>query len=149
MYSARSIRSKGQISNKHLLMMIAGALFHSLFTAFFSSCSLTALKKKKSGVWPITDGKYLRQLDAKFPLQKSRQDSRELFEPYQLVVSITAPLSRSIIPRKTILKKITSSKKAGVLHDFQNAFSSVNRNFLTIAVTKFTPELAVVSSFCY
>ena len=103
---------------------------------FFFGANLTAFHKKDGGIRPIAVSCTLRRLVAKIAVSKVREELASLLAPWQLGVCIKGGAEAAVH---------TARMYAGdhwiVKLDFKNAFNSLRRDKMLLAVSDLAPAL--------
>ena len=102
--------------------------------------NLIALQKKDGGVRPIAVGNSLRRLAAKVASAKVVCEMSDLLAPRQLGFGVKGGAEAAIHAARLYLANLDSSA-AVVKLDFKNAFNSIRRDRMLLAVSDLCPSL--------
>ena len=92
----------------------------------FCNASLTALKKKKTGVRPLAVGEIFRRLVTKCLVSFAKEEALEFFCPNQLAVAIRRGAESIIHSTSIIYEECGKREGLGILPiDLENAFNSI------------------------
>ena len=107
---------------------------------FFFEAKLVALRKKLGGVRPIAVGCTLRRLAAKCASALVRKELPELLAPRQLGFGVPLGVDAAVHAARAYLRDLHSDQVIMKV-DFKNAFNSIRRDKMLLAVEEFIPEL--------
>ena len=107
---------------------------------FFFGAKLVALRKKLGGVRPIAVGCTLRRLAAKCASALVRKELPELLTPRQLGFGVPLGVDAAVHAARAYLRDLHSDQVIMKV-DFKNAFNSIRRDKMLLAVEEFIPEL--------
>ena len=107
---------------------------------FFFGANLTALTKKSGGVRPIAVGCTLRRLAAKVAGSKVSAEMSDLLSPRQLGCGVPFGAEAAVHAVRLYLNE-SDPEKAVIKLDFRNAFNSIRRDKVLLAVLNHVPEL--------
>ena len=132
-----------------LVSLILKGKTPSQIQPFFFGASLVALKKKDGGVRPIAVGCTLRRLAAKCASHHALKELADLLSPRQLGYGVPWGVEAAVHAIRKYLKDLQSDQVILKI-DLKNAFNSVRRDKILLAVEELIPELHpfVHSSYC-
>ena len=107
---------------------------------FFFGANLIALEKKDGGIRPIAVGCTLRRLVAKIAGNKVTDDMSSLLAPQQLGFGVKGGAEAAVHAARQYLHSLPPDMLLLKL-DFSNAFHSIRRDKMLLAVRKLAPEL--------
>ena len=136
-----------QISNHVLLpalasfvqLVLEGRTPSSIRPLFFGA-NLTALHKKGGGIRPIAVGCTLRRLVAKIAASKVKEDLTSLLAPRQLGFGIKGGAEAAVHAARMFVSDLDDNHWIVKL-DFKNAFNSLRRDKMLLAVRELAPAL--------
>ena len=116
---------------------------------YFFGASLVALRKKDGGVRPIAVGCTLRRLAAKCASMHAVKVLQDLLAPRQLGFGVSRGVEAEVHATRIYLRSLQPDQVLMKV-DFKNAFNSVRRDKMLLAVEEFIPELLpfVHSVYC-
>ena len=107
---------------------------------FFFGAKLVALRKKLGGVRPIAVGCTLRRLAAKCASALALRELPDLLAPRQLGFGVSLGVDAAVHAARVYLQDLQSDQ-AIIKVDFKNAFNSIRRDKILLAVEEFIPAL--------
>ena len=107
---------------------------------FFFSANLTALRKKDGGIRPIAVSCTLRRLVAKIAAGKVREELTPLLAPRQLGFGIKGGAEAAVHAARMYAGDLDDNHWIVKL-DFRNAFNSLRRDKMLLAVRELAPAL--------
>ena len=132
-----------------LITLILGGNTPKSIRPYFFGASLVALKKKDDGIRPIAVGCTLRRLAAKCASLFAKQSIPDLLAPRQLGYGITGGVEAAVHAARCYLQNLQQGEVL-VKVDFKNAFNSIRRDKMLLAVEELIPEILpfVHSVYC-
>ena len=132
-----------------LVTLILNGKTPSQLQPYFFGASLVALRKKDGGIRPIAVGCTLRRLAAKCASVHAVKVLPGLLAPRQLGVGVSRGVEAAVHAARIFLRDLQSDQVMMKV-DFRNAFNSVRRDKMLLAVKEFIPELLpfVHSAYC-
>ena len=115
---------------------------------FFFGANLTALHKKDGGIRPIAVSCTLRRLVAKIAASKVREELTSLLAPRQLGFGIKGGAEAAVHAARLYAGDLDDNHWIVKL-DFKNAFNSLRRDKLLLAVRELAPALYPFVHSCY
>lgn len=115
---------------------------------FFCGASLFALSKKDGGIRPIAVGCTLRRLVAKIVVNRVSAEVATILAPHQLGVGIKLATEAAAHASRTYINNLTAGQAVLKL-DFNNAFNSLHRDIMLMAVKNYLPHLRNYVELCY
>ena len=116
--------------------------------SFFFGASLIALNKDDGGVRPIAVGCTLRRLASKCAALSIREDMGALLAPLQLGYGTPMGAEAAVHASWTFLHNIEPGHLL-LKVDFRNAFNSVRRDKILLAVLKYAPSIFPLAHSVY
>ena len=127
---------------------LASGQFAGDCRAFVCSARRFALGKDNKKIRPIAVGDVLRRLTGKVLLKKYENAAREILAPEQIGIALPGA-TESFIHAVRAWARSRSNGEALLKIDFKNAFNSLSRKFMLLAVKEFMPDLLPFSMFFY
>ena len=115
---------------------------------FFFGANLTALLKKDGGIRPIAVSCTLRRLVAKIAASKVREELTSLLAPRQLGFGIKGGAEAAVHAARMYAGDLDDNHWIVKL-DFKNAFNSLRRDKMLLAVHELAPALYPFVHSCY
>ena len=133
-----------------LVNLASRGQLQSFVAPAFCSATLTALNKKKTGIWPIAVGEVIPLLVSKCIAKEAAIEAAELFGSKQLGDSVKGGAESTVHATKITFERIKRVKSGGILQiDFRNAFNSVKRSHLLGSTKVLMPSIISFASFFY
>ena len=123
-----------------LVTLILKGKTPSQLRPFFSGASLVALRKKDGGIRLIAVGCTLQRLAAKCASVHAVKELPGLLAPRQLEFGVSRGMEAAVHAARIFLRDLKSNQVMMKV-DFRNAFNSVHRDKMLLAVEEFIPEL--------
>ena len=123
-----------------LLTLILEGRTPSEIQPILFGASLTPLKKKSGGIRPIAVGCTFRRLASKCAVIHALDSIPELMVPHQLGFGVPGGVEAAVHACRVYLNHLPP-EKAVLKVDFENAFNSIRRDKILLAVQKHIPDL--------
>ena len=107
---------------------------------FLFGAKLVALRKKQGGIRPIAVGCTLRRLAAKCASSIALRGLPDLLAPHQVGCGVPLGIDAAVHATRRYLQSLQSDQ-AIIKVDFTNAFNTIRRDRMLLAVEEFIPEL--------
>ena len=104
---------------------------------FCCGASLFGLSKKDGGIRPIAVGCTLRRLVAKIVVHQVNTEVATILAPHQLGVGVKLATEAAAHACRTYVNNLTSGQAVLKL-DFNNAFNSLHRDIMLMAVNNYS-----------